>query len=400
MLICIAGKNDIAVNVLEYLLKYYKENEIACILNKTETGKNSWQKSLEWYCKKNKIKILSLNDIYSIKDMVFLSLEFDQIVKPEMFLSKKLYNIHFSLLPKYKGMYTSIWPVYNGETETGVTLHFIDKGIDTGDIIDQEKFSINENDTSYDVYKKYIEVGTSLIIRNVNDIIEDNVRVWKKQSISLSTYYSKNSINFDNIVLDCNKTAWQIKRQVKAFCFRPYQLIKFKNNCIINVEILKEKSSVKAGAVIEEGKSYFKVATIDYNVILYKDEFENLLSCIQEFDNEEVKRILKVKNYINERNKRGWSALMVATYNNNKEIFYLLLKYGANIYEKNWNGTNLLMYAKDCYVKTLDSELFEYLYDLGLSIYEKDFNGKSLVDYCYEETIKNIGRINIFNLRR
>ena len=88
MLICIAGKNDIAVNVLEYLLKYYKENEIACILNKTETGKNSWQKSLEWYCKKNKIKILSLNDIYSIKDMVFLSLEFDQIVKPEMFLSK------------------------------------------------------------------------------------------------------------------------------------------------------------------------------------------------------------------------------------------------------------------------------------------------------------------------
>lgn len=86
---------------------------------------------------------------------------------------------------------------------------------------------------------------------------------------------------------------------------------------------------------------------------------------------------------------------MVATYTNNKEIFYLLLKQGADIYDKNWNGTNLLMYAKACYSKTMDTELFEYLYKLGLSIYEKDFNDKSLVDYCADEKIYRIGIVNI-----
>lgn len=398
MLFCIAGKNDIAVNVLEYLINYQKLNKdlkLACVLNKTETGQNNWQKSLKWYCEKYNIDIVSLNEIYNIKNMVFLSLEFDQIVKPELFSTTKLYNIHFALLPKYKGMYTSIWPVYNGESETGVTLHFIDKGIDTGDIIEQEKILINEYDTAYDIYKKYIRGGTSLVIKNIPDIIEDKIKNRRKQSSLASSYYSKNSIDFNNLSLDCRKTAWQIKRQVKAFCFRPYQLIKFKNYPIIDVEILDEKSSIKAGTVIEENKSSFKVSSIDYNVILYKDEFEYLLSCIQEFNNEEVERILKLKNYIDEKNHYGWTPLMVATYNNNKDIFYLLLKYGANINEKNWNGTNLLMYAKDCYLRTGDSELFEYLYDSGLSIYDKDFYDKSLINYCEKSKTKMIGKVKI-----
>lgn len=398
MVLCIAGKNDIAVDVLLYLLKnvnLYKKIDIVCILNKTESGQNSWQKSLKWFCQKNKINIVSLEDIYNIKDLIFLSLEFDQIVKPNLFLTKKLYNIHFSMLPKYKGMYTSIWPVYNGETETGVTLHFIDNGIDTGDIIEQEKIYINENDTAYDIYKKYIKIGTSVVIRNIKDIIENKINNRIKQPSRFSSYYAKESIDFNNVILNSKQTAWQVKRQVKAFAFRPYQFIKFQNISIIDAEILDIKSNVKPGSIVEENKSYFRISTIDYDVLLYKDEFEYLLTCIQRFENDEVKRILKVKRYIHEKNNYGWTPLMVATYNNNKEIFYLLLKCGADIFDKNWNGTNLLMYAKACYLRTSDVELFEHLYKLGLSIHEKDFNDKSLVDYCFNEKIYKIGNINI-----
>lgn len=398
MVLCIAGKNDIAVDVLLYLLKnenLYKKIKIVCILNKTEIEHNSWQKSLKWFCQRNQIDIVSLEDVYNIKDLIFLSLEFDQIVKPNLFLTKKLYNIHFSMLPKYKGMYTSIWPVYNGETETGVTLHFIDSGIDTGDIIEQEKICINEEDTAYDIYKKYIKIGTSIVIRNIKDIIENKIKNRIKQPMRFSSYYSKESIDFNNAVLNYKQTAWQIKRQVKAFAFRPYQFIKFNNISIIDVDILDIKSNIKPGNIIEENKEYFKISTIDYDVLLYKDEFEYLLACIQNFNNKEAKRILRGKRYIREKNNHGWTPLMVATYTNNKEIFYLLLKQGADIYDKNWNGTNLLMYAKACYSKTMDTELFEYLYKLGLSIYEKDFNDKSLVDYCADEKIYRIGIVNI-----
>lgn len=72
-------------------------------------------------------------------DLIFISLEFDKIVNPDLFKDARLYNIHFSLLPSYKGMYTSAIPILNGEEMVGVTFHEIDKGIDTGNIIAQKK---------------------------------------------------------------------------------------------------------------------------------------------------------------------------------------------------------------------------------------------------------------------
>jgi hypothetical protein len=70
----------------------------------------------------------------------------------------------------------------------------------------------------------------------------------------------------------------------------------------MDVQITNEKSIHKAGAIIEETKSYFKVATIDYDVWLLKDEFKDLLCSIQAFNNEEAKRILSNKKYIFEKN--------------------------------------------------------------------------------------------------
>jgi methionyl-tRNA formyltransferase len=101
--ICLAGKHDIAVNILLYCLEHYEKKYIKCILNRNETGRNSWQKSLKWFAEKKDVEIIELEDAYNIKDMIFLSLEFDQIIIPERFQTTELYNIHFSLLPKYKG---------------------------------------------------------------------------------------------------------------------------------------------------------------------------------------------------------------------------------------------------------------------------------------------------------
>ena len=67
------------------------------------------------------------------------------ILNIDKFFSKELFNFHFSLLPKYRGCHTNFFQIYNGEKISGVTLHKIDNGIDTGPIIDQLKFSINKN---------------------------------------------------------------------------------------------------------------------------------------------------------------------------------------------------------------------------------------------------------------
>ncbi|EAK1781968.1 hypothetical protein CVR99_08615, partial [Campylobacter upsaliensis] len=147
MKVCIAGKNDIAVNALEFLLTFYEPKDLIVVPNQNDEGKDTWQRSLKKVAQKYGVKIVSLEECYSVKDLLFISLEFDLIIKPEKFVSKRLFNIHFSNLPKYKGVYTSIMPILYGENEAGVTLHYIDDGIDTGDIISQRLFKIGLNDT-------------------------------------------------------------------------------------------------------------------------------------------------------------------------------------------------------------------------------------------------------------
>lgn len=82
-------------------------------------------------------------------------------------------NYHPSLLPKYRGGSAINWALIHGETETGVTIHFIDEGVDTGDILLQEKVSVDPEDTVKSVYfNKLYPLGLSLISRAVSLIKE------------------------------------------------------------------------------------------------------------------------------------------------------------------------------------------------------------------------------------
>lgn len=399
MYICLAGKNDIAVSVLEELIKYKnidKNINLLCSISKNDIGINGWQRSLKFYCDRYQIPIVKLNDIYKLSDLLFLSCEYDRLIDTNKFRSDRLFNIHFSLLPKYKGMYTAILPILYGDKETGVTLHKIDNGIDTGDIVAQKRIVIESEDTSYDVYRKNIAYGTDLVIKFLPKLIYgyDKIKAMP-QSHGFSSYFSKKAIDFQSLELDINTTASMMQRQVRAFAFRPYQLLKYRGIPICWAQVLKDRTLGKPGDLLKEDENKFILTSIDYNVILYKDRFEYLLKAIAQKENDKVFATPLLDKYMCEKNLNGWTPLMVATYNNNKEIFYYLLKNGGNIHDLNNNGTNILMFAKDSYVNTGDSELFEVLYNLGLSIYEKDYNGMSLKDYCKLQGIQKIGKLKI-----
>ena len=150
--ICIAGKNEIALYGLQILLKKFDAEQLLVCPNKM-TDEPSWQPDLARYANHYGVTVSGLEDLYRIKDLVFISLEFDKIINPKKFLSDELYNVHFSLLPAYKGVYTSYWPIMNGEVKSGVTIHKIEKGIDTGDILFQKQFELPDTFTSRDLYQ-------------------------------------------------------------------------------------------------------------------------------------------------------------------------------------------------------------------------------------------------------
>jgi methionyl-tRNA formyltransferase len=91
-------------------------------------------------------------------------------------------------LPKYRGVNPINWALKNGENKHGVTLHLIDEGIDTGPIVDQEIFNINQEMEVIDVYNLCIENGKKLID---NNLMELDVISAVSQSIDNISYYSK-----------------------------------------------------------------------------------------------------------------------------------------------------------------------------------------------------------------
>lgn len=268
--ICIAGKNDIAVNALDYLVNILKinSNEICIISNKTDTGTDGWQKSLKKKAKELNITEIKLEDAYVIEDLIFISLEFDKIIKTEKFKTTHLYNIHFSNLPKYKGMYTSVMPILNGENIAGVTLHKIDNGIDTGDIINQRLFKIDINDTARDLYFKYLNNSFILFKDNIKNILSGKIKFCKQNCFN-STYYSKKAIDFNNINIDLNKTSFEIHNQIRAFIFQEYQLPKVMNfyiqTSVISDEFIGYKQIIDStNEIIISGVDGYKITLKKY----------------------------------------------------------------------------------------------------------------------------------------
>lgn len=86
------------------------------------------------------------------------------------------FNLHASLLPKYRGAAPLNWAVINGDKETGVTTFFLKHEIDTGDIIQQKKINIDDNDNVGTVHDKLMALGADMVIETVNAIIAGTVK--------------------------------------------------------------------------------------------------------------------------------------------------------------------------------------------------------------------------------
>ncbi|MEQ1977119.1 bifunctional UDP-4-amino-4-deoxy-L-arabinose formyltransferase/UDP-glucuronic acid oxidase ArnA [Xenorhabdus sp. SGI240] len=126
---------------------------------------------------------------------------------------KGAFNLHGSLLPKYRGRAPVNWVVLNGETETGVTLHKMLEKPDAGDIVAQQAVQIAENDTSLIIHGKIREAAVELL-----DSILPQIKSGHYPSIpqdeSQATYFGRRTAEDGEIVW--NKSAQEINNLVRA----------------------------------------------------------------------------------------------------------------------------------------------------------------------------------------
>lgn len=389
--LCIAGKNNIAIIVAEFLSSKYPEYDLLAVCNATDNGTNGFQRSFKAYCELKGITIKTLPEVYGLPALIFLSLEFDKIVVPSRFATDRLFNIHFSLLPAYKGVYTSAWPILNAEKYTGVTFHKIDKGIDTGDIIAQTEILIGDETNGQQLYEKYIKHGAATVIENLPQILQGSF-ISQKQAAVGASYYSKSSIDYSALHIDLNKTAFEIYNQIRAFSFPAYQLPKILGTTFYRSQITGSKSQKKPGTILENTDFYTRIATVDYDLMLFKDRRTELLNNFMNNDAAGLQYFIDNGYDLWQRNEKGWDGLIVSVYNGHYDTAKRIISdFGWDINTTNYNGTTIPMYAMTRASADGEVSFLKYLKDeFELDWSRKDFYGFDIKYYAEKLNNKKV----------
>lgn len=120
---------------------------------------------------------------------IFISVLYDNILCDEFINSRRCYNFHPAILPNYAGVGTITWSILNNDKQHGITLHLIDKDIDSGDLIDIVKFEIKDDDTAYSLYNKTMKKLFLFFKIKFIDILNKNYKT-KKQDLNMRNVYS------------------------------------------------------------------------------------------------------------------------------------------------------------------------------------------------------------------
>jgi methionyl-tRNA formyltransferase len=121
-------------------------------------------------------------------------------------------NVHFSLLPKYRGAAPVNWAIINGETMTGVTTMKMDVGLDTGDILLQEEIRIAPGETAPELMGRLAELGAELLSETLRRLDNIHPREQNNAEFSLAPIMKK-----EDGVIDFSLTAEQINNRVRGF---------------------------------------------------------------------------------------------------------------------------------------------------------------------------------------
>lgn len=169
-------------------------------------------------------------------------------------------NVHASLLPKLRGAAPIQWSVINGEKETGITTMYMEKGLDTGDMILKSKISIGQDETYGELNSRLMEQGAQTLSKTLS-LIEKGKAPREKQDDALSSYAPM--IDKDNSLIDWNKSALEIHNLVRGLNPSPcaYTLLSGEKFKVITARPVTADSCGKTpGTVVSADKNGIAVA--------------------------------------------------------------------------------------------------------------------------------------------
>ena len=225
---------------------------------------------------KNNIKVLQpvkikeeYEDVTSLNPDIIITCAYGQIV-PLAILNCPKYgciNVHASLLPKLRGGAPIHKAIINGYDKTGITIMYMDKGMDTGDMIAKEEVKIEDNDTAESLHDKLSTISVPLLMKTLPSII-NGTNKREKQNDADATYAYNVSREEEHVSFD--KSSKDVYNQIRGLNSWPgaYAVLDDKNIKLWSSSITNNKYDKTPGTIINLDKNGLCVATKDGSVLI------------------------------------------------------------------------------------------------------------------------------------
>lgn len=203
----------------------------------------------------------------------------------------KSINVHGSLLPKYRGGAPIQRSIINGDNKTGITIMYMAKGMDSGDILAQKEINIDLNDNSDSVFEKLAILGASMINNVINDLVNDKITPIKQNNEEVT--YAYNISHEEELLEFYNLDNIQIYNKIRGLSTNPGAYFKVNGFAIKVYESIlsDDTTSYEPSTICDVKKDSFSISCKNNTVISFK------------VIKPEGKGIMNVKDFMNGKGK-------------------------------------------------------------------------------------------------
>ncbi len=263
------GTAGISKSFIENIDKKHKISAVITMPDKPAArGQQLKMPAVKTYAVENKIPCIQvekftdeiLEQIKNYNADIGVIVSFGKIIPERIFTLPKLgcFNIHFSLLPQYRGASPVQQALIDGQTKTGVTAFYIDKGLDSGNIILQDSLCIEPDDTSCTLFDKLINLGISVMNRTLDML--DNGQCLAKPQTGTPTFCS--TFKKEDGKIDWSKPADEIRNLFRGLFLWPGIFTNVaegklagKSLKIIDCKTAEDNSNAQPGSIISIDKT-------------------------------------------------------------------------------------------------------------------------------------------------
>lgn len=280
MRIVFFGTPEFAVESLDILVK--NNHQVVAVVTSTDSyggrgGKQLIESAVKKYAISKGLPVLQpeklknnlfLEELKSYKADIFIVVAFRML--PEVIWNMPplgSYNLHGSLLPKYRGAAPINWAIINGEKETGVTSFKLKHQIDTGDVLISAKITIEQDDTAGTLHDKMKILGAEVVLKTIETLIENPNPTFTPQDETEACHAPK--IFHVTCEINFNQDTQNIYDFIRGLSPYPaaWTTIDGKE-CKILIASKSERSDsiLDAGSIYTDGKKTLNIKTLDGSI--------------------------------------------------------------------------------------------------------------------------------------